>query len=104
MRRTVYGTIVAYQEGQYKQMVIKNLDELENSWDRYIMMTICPNWQGVLPKLNDTGYIEFEEVKGGDNYFRVTTGNIDTYKYSGCYFLNFIKEPEIIESKKEFKF
>lgn len=104
VRVTIHGLVVAYQEGQYKQIVIKNLDESENSWNRYIMMTICPNWQGLLPKLNDSGYFEYEEVKSGENYFNLITGTVEMYKYSSCYFINYVKEPEVVEQQKEFKF
>lgn len=31
MRITILGKLVALQEGQYKQIVIQNLDEQENS-------------------------------------------------------------------------
>ena len=43
MRTTYHGRVVAFQDGQYKQIVVQNLDESENSWDRYVMLTICPN-------------------------------------------------------------
>jgi hypothetical protein len=31
MRVTLRGQVVAFQDGQYKQIVIKNFDEQENS-------------------------------------------------------------------------
>lgn len=67
------------------------------------MMTICPNWQGNIPKLGDMGFFEFEEVQGGQEFFKVTTGEFDKYKYNGCYFLNFIEQKEQIINK-DFKF
>lgn len=103
MRITILGKLVAIQEGQYRQIVIQNLDEQENSWTRYVTMTICPNWQGNIPKLGDTGFFEFEEVQGGQHFFRVTTREFDQYKYNGCYFLNFIEQKEQIINK-DFKF
>ena len=62
MRTTYHGRVVAFQDGQYKQIVVQNLDEPENSWDRYVMLTICPNWQGSIPKVQEQGFFEFEEV------------------------------------------
>ena len=85
-------------------MVVQNLDEPENSWDRYIMLTICPNWQGSFPKIWDKGYFEFEEVQGGETYYNRSTGTEDIYQYSGIYFMGFIEEPQITENQKEFKF
>ena len=103
MRVTVLGQLVALQEGQYRQIVIKNLDEQESSWTRYTMMTICPNWQGKIPELGDIGYFEFEEVQGGQQFFKASTGEFDMYKYNGCYFLNFVEQKEQIINK-DFKF
>lgn len=103
MRITILGQLVASQDGQYQQIVIRNLDEQENSYSRYIMMTICPNWQGTIPKLGDVGYFEFEEVQGGQQFFKIATGEFNVYKYNGCYFLNFIKQQESIINK-DFKF
>lgn len=104
MRTTYHGRIVAFQDGQYKQLVVQNLDEPENSWDRYVMLTVCPNWQGILPKIWDIGYFEFEEVRGGDVYHNRETGEESIYQYSGTYFLTFIPEPQVTENQKEFKF
>lgn len=103
MRVILLGQLVALQEGQYKQIVIKNLDEQESSWTRYTMMTICPNWQGKIPELGDVGYFEFEEVQGGQQFFKASTGEFDMYKYNGCYFLNFVEQKEQIINK-DFKF
>lgn len=103
MRITLKGQVVALQDGQYRQIVIRNFDEQENSWSRYTTMTICPNWQGRIPVLGDEGYFEFEEVQGGQQFFKVSTGEFDMYKYNGCYFLNFIEQKEQIINK-DFKF
>jgi hypothetical protein len=53
--------------------------------------------------LGDEGYFEFEEVQGGQQFFKVSTGEFDMYKYNGCYFLNFIEQKEQIINK-DFKF
>lgn len=103
MRVTLNGQVVALQDGQYQQIVIKSFDEQADVWSRYITMTICPNWQGRIPALGDEGYFEFEEVQGGQEFFKATTGEFDKYKYNGCYFLNFIEQKEQIINK-DFKF
>ena len=103
MRVTIRGTVVAFQDGQYQQIVVKNADNSLDCWDIYTMMTICPNWQGVLPKLGDEGYFEFEEVQSGQQFFKAVTGEYDQYKHTGCYFLNFIEQKEQIINK-DFKF
>jgi hypothetical protein len=42
------------------------------------MLTICPNWQGTLPKLGDRGFFEFEEVNSGEKYYARETGEEGT--------------------------
>ena len=66
---------------------------------RYITTTKPPNWSGQLPELNDVGFIECEYVDAGDEYYQRNTGTKERYNYTQCYFLNFIKEKEKIESK-----
>ena len=104
MRLTVHGKVVAYRDGQYKTFVLESFDEPDNSWYKYSMITICPNWQGTLPKLGDRGFFEFEEAKAGDSYYNRETGEEGIYQYTGNYFLTFVEEPQITESQKEFKF
>lgn len=104
MRTTYHGKVVAFQDGQYKQIVVQNLDEPENSWDRYVMLTICPNWLGNLPKIGDIGYFQFEEVRGGEKYYDRSTGEENIYQYSGIYFMDYVPEPQVVEQQKEFKF
>ena len=36
--------------------------------------------------------MECEYVNAGDEYYQRNTGIKETYKYTQCYFLNFIKE------------
>lgn len=42
-RYTVKCQLVAKQENMYTRYVFKNLDEPEDSFDRYIMITRLPN-------------------------------------------------------------
>ena len=103
MRVTIYGKVVAIQDGMYTQYVFRNFDEQDNSLMRYITVTKCPNWIGESPQLGDIGYVQYEYVEAGDNYFQATTGTTSQYNYTSCYFISFIKEKEKIECK-EFKF
>ena len=104
MRAIIHGKVVAYRDGQYKTFVVESFDEPEKSWNKFSMLTICPNWQGTLPKLGDRGFFEYEEVNSGEKYYARETGEEGTYLYSGNYFMNFIEEPQVTESQKEFKF
>lgn len=103
-RRTILCKLVAKQEGQYVQYVFQNLEEAENSFDRYINITQCPNWQ--LPaeiKKGMTGFLTFEPAEAGEVYTN-HNGETDTYKYTGNYFINFVKDNLEDNNEKEFKF
>ena len=103
MKVTFHGKLVAKLDEQYTTMVFQNLDEPDNSLLKYITVTRLPNWTGVMPELNDVGFLECEYVNAGDNYYQRNTGNKETYKYTQCYFISFTKQKE--ENKvKEFKF
>lgn len=73
-------------------MVFQNLDESNDSLFRYVTVTKLPNWSGVTPNIGDTGFLECEYVNAGDEYYQRNTGVKEMYKYTQCYFLNFIKE------------
>lgn len=104
IRHTIYGQLVAVQEEQYTQYVFKNLDETEDSWDRYIMVTKCPNWQSFTkPELGQNGYLTFEPVDAGNTYYNVNTDSYEQYKHTAYYFIDFVKEQQKIDVK-DFKF
>ena len=94
-RYTVYCQLVAKRESLYTEYVFKNLDEPEDSWDRYITVTRRPNWQcPVEMKIGVKGYLEFEPITAGDLYYNSSTKNVEAYKYPAYYFTNFIEKIE----------
>ena len=103
MRHTIKAQLVAFQPGLYTNYVFKNLDESENSMDRYITVTKCPNWQFSDNFTTDTiGYLEYEFAEAGATYFDISTQSEQQYKYTAYYFINFIKE--IRDAQKEYNF
>lgn len=53
--------------------------------------------------IGDTGYVECDYVNAGDKYYQVSTGEVQTYNYTVCYLLNFIKQ-QPKTTTKEFEF
>lgn len=96
MKVTVHCKLVAQQDDFYTVYIFQNLDEKDNSLLRYISTTKPPNWNGTSPEVGDVGFVELEYVDAGDEYYQRNTGNKETYKYTQCYFLNFIKDKEKI--------
>ena len=99
MKTTFRGKLVAERQDFYTLFVFQNLDEPDNSLMRYVTTTKPPNWNGSDPEVGDVGFVECEYVNAGDEYYHRNTGNKDTYNYTLCYFLNFVKEKEKIENK-----
>lgn len=84
---------MAVQDGIYTNYVFKNLDEDEKSMFRYITVVKCPNWQyNNKIQIGDVGYLEYEFVENGTEYFDRSSGLTEQYKYTAFYFMNFIKE------------
>jgi len=103
MKITVRAKLVAVQEGIYTNYVFQDLDESENSKNRYITVTKCPNWQyNNTIRIGDIGFLEYEFADGGESYFDHGSQSIQTYKYTATYFMNFIKEEK--DNQKEFNF
>lgn len=102
--QTIRCKLVALKEGTYTIYVFDNLDKDIIDEYKYIMCTRVPNWETCdEPKLEEIGYLQFNFVKAGDNYFHTGLLEQQVYKYTAYYFINYIKEPEKI-NLTEFKF
>lgn len=104
-RYTILAKLEAKREGQYTQYVFKNLDEPDNSWDRYILCTRCPNWECHEDiQIGIEGYLTFEPVEAGSQYYNPNSAEYCLYKYSGIYFINFVKSPKPFEDNNSYRF
>lgn len=84
---------MAIKEGNYTVYVFKNL--CNNS---YLMCTKLPNWQTSNVSVGDEGFLNYEEVKAGEEYFNPATETKHIYNYSNIYFVNFLQKSEIVNS------
>ncbi len=99
MKATFRGKLIAKRNQAYTLYVFQNLDEPTNSFMYYVTATECPNWFGLKPEIGDIGFVECEYTRAGEEYIR-HDGVKDVYRYTNCYFINFIKETE---NNKDFK-
>ena len=102
MRITFHGEVVAINEGIYNVIVFKNLEVENKHYYRFITITIPPNWKHKILKRGDKGYVEYEAVYGGDEYFKCSEGIKKQYNYSQYYFIGFVSEQDKSENT-EFK-
>ena len=101
---TIRCKLLAIQEGQYTIYVFENLDEELSSRNKYISCTKLPNWNfNEVLELGQVGYLHCEFVTAGETYYKLSETSAAQYKYTNCYFINFIREKEKIDNK-EYKF
>lgn len=50
------------------------------------------------------GYLTFEPVEAGTQYYNPNAAEYCLYKYSGIYFINFVKSPEHFEDNNNYRF
>lgn len=87
--------LLAIKEGVYTIYVFK--DNINN---KYIMCTRLPNWQVQEINIGDEGYLQYQEIKAGDEYYDISIEKNKKYNYSNIYFNNFVKKSEKINKEE----
>lgn len=85
--------LLAIRSGNYSTYVFKVSDS------EFVMCTRLPNWQVPEIEIGAKGFLQFQIVSSGDTYIS-PDGNKETYKYSNCYFINFVNKSDIIKSNE----
>jgi hypothetical protein len=85
--------LVAIKEDTYTMYVFKKIEKPE-----YIMCTRLPNWKVQDIHVGEIGYLNYQIVQAGENYYNPATEEYIKYQYSNIYFINFIKEPDVVEN------
>ena len=82
--------LCALRESLYTIYVFQDVESRE-----FIMCTRLPNWN--IPKINigDVGFLQYQIVQAGDEYFNPTTGEKNRFNYSNVYFNNFVLKSDI---------
>jgi len=87
--------LLAIRDGNYTIYVFKDLDKKE-----YIMCTKLPNWNTPNLNIGDIGFVKYQIVKAGDEYYDPIREITTIYKYSNIYFINFINKSDIVKNKE----
>jgi len=90
MELVVFAKLLAIREGQYTIYVFKNLES-----NSYIMCTRLPNWNTPDIMIGSEGFLSYNEVAAGDEYYHPVTEARLIYNYSNVYFINFVQKQEI---------
>lgn len=101
---TIYCQIKAILPGLYTQLVVEDLNREYTDVYKYVTVVRCPNWEcSESMDIGDVGYLQFQSVREGENWYNAETKEYETYKYTNNYFMGFIKEKDV-SYVKEFKF
>jgi hypothetical protein len=84
----------AKKSSTYTMYVFKIYDTEE-----YIMCTRLPNWQTPEILIGDEGFLQYQIVYAGEEFYDPILEKKLTYKYNNIYFINFILSP-ILENNK----
>lgn len=86
--QTIKCCVLEVQEGLYSNLVVQDL-----ATEKFLLLTVFPNWQGEIPKKGDIGYIEFEFVKAGvDKYFDKAQSQHFVYSNTYMFFKTYVKD------------
>lgn len=85
--------LLAVRDEVYSIYVFKNLDT-----NTYVMCTKLPNWQTPNVSIGDEGFLSYQDVVAGEEYYNPLTQTSHVYNYSNVYFMNFVQETEIKNS------
>lgn len=90
----IEAKLLAIKDAYYTMYVFKNLTSGE-----LLMCTRPPNWQTPDLTVGEEGYLKYEIVKAGDEYYDPVTDTKIKYKYTNIYFINFVNRSEIINNE-----
>lgn len=90
MEQISFCELIAIKESYYTLLVF-----LDKDTGKYIMCTKLPNWQTSEVSIGDTGFLKYQIVSAGEEFFDPASQTFKKYNYSNSYFLNFIKKIDI---------
>jgi len=94
-KNTVHAKLLALREGTYTMYVFQDLDN-----NAYIMCTRLPNWQVPEIQLGDAGFLEYQHVIAGEEYFDPAQEKMIQYLYTNVYFINFVQKTDILKNNE----
>jgi hypothetical protein len=87
--------LVAHRDDTYTIYVFKIVDTNE-----YIFCTRLPNWQVPSIDVGDVGFLQYQIVTAGEEYYDPDTKSRGVYGYSNVYFMNFVRKTDLVKSKE----
>ena len=89
--QTIHCKVIVKEDGLYKDIVVQDL-----TTNKFLIVTVFPNWQGYIPDIGDIGYMEFEYcIAGRTEWYDKSSGTFEVYKNNYFCFRQFIRENKI---------
>jgi hypothetical protein len=82
----INAVCVAKQSGIYTKYVFKNIDTEE-----YVMCTLLPNWDISDIKTHEKGFLRYQFVKAGEEYYNRKIDEKIKFKFTDLFLISFIK-------------
>ena len=101
MKKVLRAKLITLQNeiDDYTTYVFQNLEAQVTS-EKYIMCTRFPNWKTDTINIGDEGFLEYNEVVAGDDYwYDYHNYMLVPYKYTNNHFVNFIKDKKTIKEE-----
>lgn len=89
----IEAQLIAVRKGVYTMYVFKNLED-----STYVMCTKLPNWQTPDVTVGDIGFLNYQIVKAGEEYYNPSTDETIKYLYSNIYFINFVQKSDVVKT------
>ena len=98
---TILCKILKIREGLYTDIILEDLNREITDDLKYVTVVKLPYWQDIDIHVGDVGYAQFESVIGGQTkWFNKEVQDWETYKYTKCYLLSFLKTQDLCKQDK----
>lgn len=87
--------LIALKEDIYSIYVFQDLNTKE-----FIMCTRLPNWQIPEIFIGNEGFLKYQYVKAGEEYYDPQEQKYRKYLYTNVYLINFILKTDIIKGEE----
>jgi hypothetical protein len=98
---TIKCKVLIVEHWQYLTLVVEDLNRETTDDFKYVTIVRPPGWDPINIQVGDVGFMQIQSVIGGKTrWINKETKELETYKYTSTYLLNFYKEKDICEQKK----
>lgn len=97
---TILATLINYKKRDgYYNLVFRNENVSEDSDNRYIWVTIPPNWGEVVLDKDKVVHLNYVTAKAGSTYYNSKTDTYDKYKTTANWYKDSVPASQMISSR-----